>query len=66
MSAIALEHGWLVWTCDHQGCTETVEFRRMIGRPDPYGWSEERGERGDLVPIHRCPGHRSGAWEAAA
>jgi hypothetical protein len=66
MSAISLEHGWLIWSCDHDGCTQAVEFRRMIGRPDPYGWSQESGQRGELAAIHLCPSHASDALEAAA
>jgi hypothetical protein len=66
MSAMSLEDGWLYWSCDHAGCTENVEFRRMIGTPDPYGWSAERGQRGEPAAVHYCPSHASDAWEAAA
>ena len=66
MRAQSLEQGWIIWACDHEGCGQTVEFRRLVGSPDPYGWSEERGQGSELPPVHACPAHAARGWQAAA
>jgi hypothetical protein len=63
VSVVELTDGWVLWTCNHPGCTEQARFRPSFRGPVPKGWHEdvtvttERWHRGDRPPRHYCPAH---------
>ena len=72
MSASQLRDGWVMWSCDHPACEETVEFRPTLeetaaievrptaGEAGPEDWlldlDESPGKPGE-PPWHLCPRH---------
>jgi hypothetical protein len=72
MSAIRLRDGWVMWSCDHPTCEESVEFRPTLeetaaievrptpGEAEPEDWvvdlSATPGKPGS-PPWHYCPAH---------
>jgi len=72
MTAIQLQDGWVMWSCDHPECEESVEFRPTLeetaaievrptpGGSEPEGWGVDlaatNGEPG-RGPGHLCPEH---------
>jgi hypothetical protein len=70
VSTVTRSDGWVMWSCDHPACDETVEFRPTLEEtavvevsPDsdePAGWrldiTEDPGKDGG-PPWHFCPQH---------
>jgi hypothetical protein len=72
VSAIRLRDGWVMWSCDHPTCEESVEFRPTLedtaavevrptpGEAEPEDWvvdvSATPGRPG-YTPWHYCPEH---------
>jgi hypothetical protein len=72
VSAIQLQDGWVMWSCDHPTCEESVEFRPTLedtaaievrptpGDAGPENWvvdlAPEPGRTGS-APWHFCPAH---------
>jgi hypothetical protein len=72
VSAIQLRDGWIMWSCDHPTCEESVEFRptleetaaievrRTPGVSEPEGWSVDLAATTGTPgrdPRHYCPKH---------
>lgn len=81
MSAEQRGDGWVVWSCDHTACEESVEFRPTLedtaaievrptpGDAGPQDWVLELTPAPGLSgnpPWHFCPAHAADAASGPA
>ena len=79
MSAEQLRDGWVMWSCDHPACEESVEFRPTLeetaaievrptpGEAGPENWVLDLNKsprRSGEPPWHFCPAHAEDASSA--
>jgi hypothetical protein len=75
MSAEQLQDGWVMWSCDHPACEESVEFRPTLedtakievrptpGEAGPEDWVVHLADASaePAGPRHFCPAHAEDA-----